>query len=133
MPPAKLVLYADDDEDDRLCFQEAWNSYADYELKIFESAIGLLEFMQQNPSLDLCVVVLDQNMPQLSGIEALERVRTMNPYEETPVVLYSTNIYGGQLSRAASVYGAHLVQKSNTLAEIRTDVERIIGLCDPPL
>ncbi|GAA4334266.1 response regulator [Flaviaesturariibacter amylovorans] len=129
MSQAKLVLYADDDEDDRFCLQEAWLSHTGYELRLFESGVELITFLGTNPSPDVCFIILDQNMPQFTGIESLERIRQMKAFEHTPVVLYSTNVQAGNFTQAQSTLKVHLVQKPNSMAEINAVADRIIKLC----
>lgn len=92
--PKRLVLYADDDRDDRHFVRTAlFSREADIELKTFPNAIALLQFiLDQDEDEPLpCLIILDVNMPQMNGKEALKNLRSFKKYKDVPVILFSTS------------------------------------------
>lgn len=89
-----IVVYADDDLDDLELVQEAFTLYArDVDLVSFTdgiSALTYLESLSDSESLP-CLVILDINMPMLSGRDVLVKIRENNLLESTPVVLFTTS------------------------------------------
>ncbi|MBO9682118.1 MAG: response regulator [Flavisolibacter sp.] len=88
-----LVLYADDDIDDLNFVREAFlRQDNSIELKIFSCAEDLLQFIHDQKDSPLpCLVILDINMPRMAGKDALRLIRTIERYNEVPVVLFSTS------------------------------------------
>lgn len=88
----RLVLYADDDSDDHQFVREAFLSYEkDIELKIFSSAMQLLDFIHRRKRSETlpCLVIPDINLPDMDGKAALKFIRKMNRYHNVPVVLFT--------------------------------------------
>ena len=71
-----LITLADDDEDDRLFFTDAFD-----ELKIntvvntFKNGKELLDFLHHPESVLPNIIFLDLNMPILNGIECLKEIK----------------------------------------------------------
>ncbi|WEK34027.1 MAG: response regulator [Candidatus Pseudobacter hemicellulosilyticus] len=88
----RRLLLAEDDEDDKMIFTEIMQSLDTGEPIRFDAVdngaavLQLLENCQELPHL----VVLDQNMPQLSGRETLEILKADERFRDIPVVIYST-------------------------------------------
>lgn len=90
----RVVLYADDDPDDIDFVREAFSRHAkDIELKTFSSAIELLQFIPEQDQEDSlpCLIILDINMPQMNGKDAVKQLRDMDRYGDVPIVLFSTS------------------------------------------
>jgi len=88
-----LVLYADDDIDDLNFVREAFLRQDNrIELKTFSCAEELLRFIHDQKGSPLpCLIILDINMPRMAGKDALRLIRTIERYNEVPVVLFSTS------------------------------------------
>ena len=86
----KYVILADDDRDDRRLFREAVSGLDAVQLEDVEDGHTLLQKLnaaQQLPDM----VMLDLNMPVMSGKECLKRIRTNDRLKDIPVVIYSTS------------------------------------------
>jgi len=77
----KRILIVDDVEDNRVILQD-WLE-EDYEL--FQAATGVeaLEFLEQE-SIDL--VLLDLSLPEMSGLEVIEKIRKSPKFLNLPVI-----------------------------------------------
>ncbi|HEX2609234.1 MAG TPA: response regulator [Flavisolibacter sp.] len=88
-----IVLYADDDADDRGWITEACKSINNQlRLQFFETGKEVLDYLDQFainalPSL----IVLDLNMPVLDGKQTLQRLKTHPVYHHIPVVIVTTS------------------------------------------
>ena len=90
----KRVLLADDDADDTLLFEEVFASLPaeEYELSTVgngEAVIALLDEIS-DPELLPHLIILDENMPLMSGKETLIRLKSIPRYSHIPVIIYST-------------------------------------------
>ena len=94
LAPKHIVVYADDDPDDIELVEDAFKRYAtNVEVITFTDASQALSYLKNQTDLDPlpCLIILDINMPLMSGKEALVRLRQMDRYEAIPVVLFTTS------------------------------------------
>src|SRR6186713_1508561 len=90
------ILLADDDLEDRFIMQDAFNAInlpdvptlvEDGE-KVLEHLANLYNNGGPLPSL----VVLDLNMPRLSGTQTLRELKSIAHYKEIPVIIFSSSL-----------------------------------------
>ena len=90
----KLILLAEDDQDDRIIFTEAFDELGnpDVDLEAVEDGIDLInrlkdiEREEELPHL----FILDQNMPKMTGKATLTFLKTQERFKNIPVIIYST-------------------------------------------
>lgn len=131
LPLKSLVLYADDDADDRILVREAFNDYRTaIELKTFRDGVDLLQYIHTNKGAGNlpCLIILDINMPKLSGKEVLRTLRCMKDYDEVPVVLFSTSTLPSEKEFAKS-FNAGFVTKPIYTDQIYQLVDKILDHC----
>jgi CheY-like chemotaxis protein len=88
----KLILYAEDDPDDRFIFENCFAQYRDeVNMQMFSDGLEILNHLKTSPNLQPNLIVLDINMPQLDGKDALRVLRGMPAYSSIPVVLLTTS------------------------------------------
>jgi CheY-like chemotaxis protein len=90
----KKVLLADDDEDDRLLFEEVFQGLSSnqYKLECVDNGLSVLSALSrvsEDGDLPL-LIILDQNMPLMSGKETLMNLKSSTHYHHIPVIIYST-------------------------------------------
>jgi CheY-like chemotaxis protein len=92
MPLVKILL-AEDDHDDQKLFCEFLEDRNDiYILPVVENGVELLESLElinivtELPEL----IILDQNMPKLNGLNTLKELKKSDRYSHIPVMIYST-------------------------------------------
>ena len=128
----KIVFYADDDEDDLEFVRESFlEQVSDIQLICFSNAVELLQFIHTRKSHEPlpCLIILDINMPLLNGKEALRLLRTMDRYEEVPVVLFSTSSSPHDFYFARH-YHADFFTKPLSSKQMDTIIEKFIDYCN---
>tara|TARA_R110002072_G_scaffold216381_1_gene373761 strand:+ start:164 stop:610 length:447 start_codon:yes stop_codon:yes gene_type:complete len=86
------VVLADDDEDDRLFFTEAFE-----ELKIntrvstFNDGVFLMDYFNSKDAILPEVLFLDLNMPRKSGLDCLKELRANQKFKDIAIAIYSTS------------------------------------------
>lgn len=120
------VLLADDDEDDRLFFKEAFE-----EIKIQTivntviDGVELIKYLLMPNVILPHVLFLDLNMPRKSGLECLREIKSDNRLKEIPVAIYSTSASEEDVEETF-VQGANVYIKKpsdfNTLKKIVFEV-----------
>lgn len=122
-------MLADDDEDDRLFFEEAFEEVKiKYRISTFNDGEQLMEHLYdaENPLPD--IIFLDLNMPRKSGIECLKEIRADERLKRISVAIYSTSS-SEQDIEDTFVSGANVYIKKpndfNMLKKILSDVVHI--------
>lgn len=86
------ICLADDDEDDRLFFMDAFD-----ELKIntkvstFNDGVALMDFLNHEDSVLPNVLFLDLNMPKKNGVECLLEIKKNERLNDIAIAIYSTS------------------------------------------
>ena len=109
--PAKKILLAEDDGDDRRFFYEFLQSRKDVVLlPAVENGVELFDYLEKASDKTALpdAIILDQNMPKRNGLETLQLLKKTNQYAHIPVMVYST--YADEtLVRKSTALGASLV------------------------
>lgn len=86
------VVLADDDEDDRLFFTEAFE-----ELKIktkvqtYNDGVQLMQALIHPDTYIPNILFLDLNMPKKSGLECLKEIKSNSKFKDIAIAIYSTS------------------------------------------
>lgn len=121
-----LITLADDDEDDRLLFTDAFE-----ELKIntvvstFNNGQYLMDFLNNPESVLPHIIFLDLNMPIKNGIECLKEIKQNERLKNIAIAIYSTSSSDDDIENTF-VLGANVYIKKpadfNTLKKVLNDV-----------
>jgi CheY-like chemotaxis protein len=126
---AILITLADDDEDDRLFFTDAFE-----EIKIntivntVKNGRELIQFLEHPETILPSIIFLDLNMPILNGIECLKEIKMNNKFKDIVIAIYSTSS-SDQDVEDTFVLGANIYIKKpssfNTLKKVLSDIVTI--------
>jgi CheY-like chemotaxis protein len=88
----KLLMIAEDDEDDQLMLKQALQR-AEFEgaMEFCADGVALLERLMDHKRRAPDLLLLDLNMPRKTGQEALQWIRSMPDTRSIPVVILSTS------------------------------------------
>ncbi|HNR06855.1 MAG TPA: response regulator [Saprospiraceae bacterium] len=123
------VLLADDDEDDRILFQEALNEIKfKTEVRTVGDGRSLMEYLNR-PEVKLPqVIFLDLNMPLKSGMECLHELKSSARFGNIAVAIYSTSASEEDIEetfvRGANVY----IRKPDDFNELKRILEKVITI-----
>lgn len=88
----KLILYAEDDPDDRFIFENCFAQHRDeVNIQMFNDGLEILNYLKTSLDLQPNLIILDINMPELDGKDALRILRDMPAYATIPVILLTTS------------------------------------------
>jgi CheY-like chemotaxis protein len=135
LPPKSLVLYADDDADDRDLVKEAFDEFSSLiELVTFEEGGALLNYLHNLEPLQPkpCLVILDVNMHGLDGKQTLRRLRATDEYNQVPIVLFTTSTLPSEAAFASS-YNAGFVTKPLYGKQINAIIDQLTDHCTDDL
>lgn len=127
-----VVLYADDDTDDLELVAEAFSKYRDnVELVTVTDGLQALSYLTTTTkSMNRlpCLIILDINMPRLTGRETLIRLREIDKFEQVPVILFSTSSQPYDKEFAQS-YGAGFITKPLDYRQMDRIAEQFLQHC----
>lgn len=120
------VMLADDDEDDRLFFKEAFE-----EIKIktsvttLNNGIELMNYLNKPDAVLPHVLFLDLNMPGKTGLDCLREIKQIDRLKNIAIAIYSTSASDEDIEETF-VQGANIYIKKphefSTLKNILSDV-----------
>jgi len=123
------VLLADDDEEDRLFFIEAFQ-----EIKIkttvetVNDGVELMNYLSGETRKIPHILFLDLNMPRKSGLECLREIKRMENLGEMAIAIYSTSASEEDIEetfvKGANVY----IKKPSSFKTLKDILEQVITI-----
>jgi response regulator RpfG family c-di-GMP phosphodiesterase len=128
MTGQQTIYLIDDDDDDRFFFRQAVESVMEkVEVVEFDNGADFLKKMLQ-PGLDLTssLILMDINMPRMSGLEVIAELKSLPHCEHLPVLAISTaadpRVIRDAIARGASAYFAKPYSPSG-LQQLAPDIK----------
>jgi two-component system cell cycle response regulator DivK len=92
------ILYIEDNRDNRMLVRRILMA-SDYDFQVEEadSAIKGIEMATVNPP-DL--ILMDMSMPEMDGLTATRKMRTINTLQDTPIIALTANAMEGDKERS---------------------------------
>lgn len=122
---AITVLIIDDDEDDRFFMEQAFKTDSPatqlYLAPGGQQALDLLNLTRPLPD----VVLLDLNMPGLSGFEVLKQLKQSTHYQQIPVVILTTSDAPADQAQCRQLGAAEFITKPTTYNGLSAIAQRI--------
>lgn len=128
----KTVLWADDDADDLNIVREIITTISDqYQLQEASNGKEALAYLRsaQHSSQLPCLVVLDINMPQMNGKEALTIIKNEKCFSNITVAVFTTS--SNENDRLfCSRFGVPMFTKPNSYKGFLQMVALLLDLCN---
>jgi CheY-like chemotaxis protein len=126
---SKKILLAEDDIDDQQFFSKYVSGRQDVIfLPIAENGEDVISYLKHNEHALPDVIVLDQNMPKLNGMQTLQYLKSTPAFSRIPVVLYSS-FADDNLKQQGAKSGAALVYaKPMSMADYEQFIDLLIRL-----
>ncbi|WP_179005432.1 response regulator [Winogradskyella forsetii] len=121
------IALADDDEDDRFFFTEAFE-----ELKIknkvstFKDGVELMRYLEAPDNEIPDLLFLDLNMPKKSGMECLKDIKANNKFKDLIIAIYSTSSSEEDVEETF-VLGANIyIKKPNDFEKLKKILSEVV-------
>jgi len=127
MSQSKVILIIDDDPDDVAFFCEAITE-VDRSIKCLsasggEEALQLLEGKNVIPA----YIFLDLNMPNMSGKQCLQQLKSDINLTSIPVVIYTTSTSQDEMDDLKSLGPVYFLTKPHDFSELKTAIKIIFS------
>lgn len=123
------IILADDDEDDRLFFTDAFD-----ELKIntkvntFNDGVELMDYLNKPDAILPNVLFLDLNMPRKNGIECLDEIKMDEKFNDIAIAIFSTSSSEEHIEetfvRGANIY----IKKPSDFATLKKVLSDVVTI-----
>jgi CheY-like chemotaxis protein len=123
----KYIILAEDDEDDRLFFKEAFHELKlSTELRIAEDGFELMNFLEK-PEIDLPqLVLLDLNMPLINGFECLDMMKKNDQLKNIPVIIYSTSDNAEDIKKSYNLGAHYYIHKPINHQQFKIAIKKVL-------
>lgn len=125
------ILWADDDQDDLMVMREVMHEIdATCDIVEVENGRKVMEFLSAAKQKDQfpCLIVLDMNMPIMSGRETLAAIKADPQLSSIPVVVFTTS--NSELDRVfCKRYGVEMLTKPLTFSGTKQIVSELFNYC----
>jgi CheY-like chemotaxis protein len=123
------ILLADDDEDDRTFFKEAFEEIKiETKVTLVNDGVELMNHLKRNGHKKPHILFLDLNMPRKNGMECLLEIRNSRNLKDIPIAIYSTSSAEEDIEetfvKGANVY----IRKPNDFTELKKILEEVITI-----
>ncbi len=123
------IILADDDEDDRLFFTDAFDELKiNTKVQTYNDGAALMDYLNDEDSILPEILFLDLNMPKKNGIECLQEIKSNPKFSNIAVAIYSTSSSEEHIEETF-VSGANIYIKKpsdfNMLKKVLSDVVTI--------
>jgi len=123
------ICLADDDEDDRLFFTDAFE-----ELKIntkvstFKDGVELMDYLNHEDSVLPNVLFLDLNMPKKNGVECLLEIKKNEKLNDIAIAIYSTSSSEEHIEETF-INGANIyIKKPNDFDNLKKILSEVVTI-----
>jgi len=82
MEKKHYVAIIDDDHDDSTLLKECFEKIHSLSVLCFNRGSSFFNFIENNKSVDFCLVIVDLNLPESSGVEIVKRIKE-RPFSES--------------------------------------------------
>jgi CheY-like chemotaxis protein len=127
------ILLADDDMEDRFIMQDAFNAINLPEVPLLvedgEKVLEYLSDIRDKEGVLPSLVVLDLNMPRLSGTQTLRELKTMEAYKHIPVIIFSSSLNVIEMHECKQLGALSYMVKPFTYEEYLLSAQHFYDFC----
>lgn len=122
------ILLVDDDLDDRMLFEQiVGETNPDVHVHTAENGLEMVAWLDKCTDQDLPdLVILDQNMPKMTGRESLIFLKESPRYKKIPVILYSTCQVRDFYLSCRELGALDVIDKPDTIQAYRDMISQIL-------
>jgi CheY-like chemotaxis protein len=96
-----------------------------FELVAFASGEEFLSYVESHPEPEAAFILLDLNMPRMSGFDVLEKMQSQGKVRDIPIVVFSSSMQHGDMSRCYELGANAFITKPFDVAEFDSTIQAI--------
>jgi CheY-like chemotaxis protein len=129
-----LIVIAEDDMDDRFLLQQAFaESGNDETLEFVDNGLDLMSYLNCKAKNGVYpdLIVLDLNMPKMSGKEVLAEIKRRPMFDKIPVIIYTTTQNELEIEKCYALGADKYIVKPANFDDLRDVVLALRSCCVP--
>ncbi|SEW46888.1 two-component system, unclassified family, response regulator [Chitinophaga sp. YR573] len=127
------ILLADDDLEDRYIMQDAFSAinlaHVPFLVEDGEKVLEYLAQMHSDEGILPSLVVLDLNMPRLSGTQTLRELKNIEHYKDIPVIIFSSSLNVIEMHECRQLGALSYMVKPFTYEEYLLSAQHFYDFC----
>ena len=125
------VLVVDDDQDDTAIIKDTIEEVSvKHAVHCLHRSEKLFDYLDSIKPADLpSLIILDYNMPIITGVALLQQLKSSHLYKHIPVAVYSNSTFGKHKDECIKSGACIYVSKASTVREIQLDLKKILSHC----
>jgi len=129
--PTISIMVVDDDNDDALLIKEAISDISPkYQVIPINKSELVLQTLDTFNYTELpSLLILDYNMPIISGLQLLQLLKANHRYTHIPVVVYSNSVYPKHKEACLQAGACVYLPKSATVKNLHEDIKQLLSHC----
>ena len=123
------ILLADDDEDDRLFFKEAFDEIKiNTRVNLVNDGVELMNYLSERGNQLPHILFLDLNMPRKTGLDCLLEIKQLAHLKDIAIAIYSTSASDIDIEETF-VQGANVyIKKPSDFNTLKKILEQVITI-----
>lgn len=123
------IVLADDDEDDRLFFEEAFEELKiNTKVETYNDGVELMNYLNSEISSLPNILFLDLNMPKKSGMECLLEIKNNDRFKDIAIAIYSTSASEEDIENTF-VMGANIyIKKPDDFKKLKKVLSNVVTI-----
>ncbi len=122
------IFYTDDDQDDLEFFMEIIETLDANINVVTQNSGNQLIHALENPPPHPTIVFLDINMPGMTGLETLKKVRESEKHHNIPVIMLSTSSDEDAIKQSRELGASYYVTKSGIFDQLKKSIEHALQI-----
>lgn len=132
MTQSTIFLVDDDDDDIYLAQLTFTKHFPEWALASFCDGQALIDHLSEHPTAELPnLIILDLNMPRLTGFETLAALKAHPAWRSVPVAILTTSSTADDRERSYALGACAFMTKPATLEQLATIIVEGKTLCSP--
>jgi CheY-like chemotaxis protein len=123
------ILLADDDEDDRLFFKEAFDEIKiNTKVSLVNDGVELMNYLTEDSKPLPHILFLDLNMPRKTGLDCLLEIKRLAHLKDIAIAIYSTSASEMDIEETF-VQGANVyIKKPSDFNTLKKILEQVVTI-----
>lgn len=122
----KKILMIDDSKDQTFSIETAFDSYypGDYDFISLQSGAEGFKWLENNDAPD--VIILDIQLPEISGFEIFDKIRANSKFVDIPIIFLSGDSIGKVIKDTGEFFADGFMEKPIEVAELKATLDKIL-------
>jgi CheY-like chemotaxis protein len=125
-----IILLVDDDEDDQDLLTEEINKLEPAILvKQFYNGMQVMEYLFKMEKEIPCLIILDYNMPLITGLEVLQKLANVPHLRHVPKIVWSTSSSSAYQHECLQTGALKYIVKANDMVGLKKIASEMVAAC----